>query len=136
MTKSWFIGTAALVLLASSAYAADDKAAPPAPHEEMEHGGPGEHHHGDWVPYEQYTLEEARKHAHEKADKLDKMTQAEWDAHKKEVLARKAEHKAKWDAMTPEEKQKQKDAWKSKHALDHAEKTGAAPAPDTKPVEK
>jgi hypothetical protein len=46
------------------------------------------------------TLEEARKHAHEMAAKLDKMTPAEWN----ERQARRKAFFAKVDKMTPAER--------------------------------
>lgn len=78
----------------------------------------------------QWTLEEARKHAHERADELDKMTPKEFAERQKKhqewkekwknmTPAQRAEHekkhaewKEKWDKMTQEEK----DAWKKKRA--------------------
>jgi len=83
---------AALALLATSAFATASMAQqqPPA-------GGPppvdGMHH--------EWTLEEARKHAHEQADRFDKMTPQEWAEHEK----RRREFFDKWDKMTPEQKE-------------------------------
>lgn len=47
-----------------------------------------------------YTLDEARKSAHEYAAKLDKMTPQEWD----EMLKRRQEAFEKWKLMTPQER--------------------------------
>ena len=99
MKKQWLIGVAMLALLASNALAADDATKnAPAPSSTStvaeEHG---------------MTLEEARKRAHEHADKLDKMTEQEWANHEK----KRHEWKDKWQHMTPEEK--------AEHAKKHHE---------------
>ena len=87
MMKTLLAGTAALVLMSSPVFAADGP--PVAPHAPAA-GAAGEgDRHKDWVPYDQLTLEQARKHAHEHADKLDKMTPEEWSAHKQKVMEKR-----------------------------------------------
>ena len=105
MKKYLLLSVAALALMSTSGFAqpANDKT-PPAPPPGDEGGAP----HHDW------TLSEARQKAHEHADKLDKMTEAEWSEHEK----KRREFMNKWDKMTPEEKeadrQKHK-AWRAEH---------------------
>lgn len=112
MKKSWLIATTALMLAAGSAFAADDKAPAAAAPAAGEHGEKmgdmmgGEHHR----MHKDMTLEQAREHAHKRAAKLDKMTQEEWDAKKKQRM----ERRAKWKALSPEEKQKIKEDMRAK----------------------
>jgi Spy/CpxP family protein refolding chaperone len=87
----------------ASAQSAEDAGSPPPPppsHEDA--GGPphdGGHEHGK--PFHHWTLDEARKHAHERAEQLDKMTP---DQYAKEQEAR-------------EEKWRERRAdWKKRHA--------------------
>ncbi len=47
-----------------------------------------------------WTLDEARKHAHEYADRLDKMTPQEWG----EMRKKRQESLEKWRRMTPQER--------------------------------
>jgi hypothetical protein len=47
-----------------------------------------------------WSLDEARKHAHEYADKLDKITPEEWDS----IQKKRAEQMKRWRAMTPEQR--------------------------------
>lgn len=90
---------AAASLLAVNAFAAD---APPAPH------GDTPPPHGDMLPPpppgesgRMETLEDARKKAHEHADKMDKMTESEWAEHQK----KRQEFMDKWHKMSPQEKE-------------------------------
>lgn len=117
MKKHWLTGAAMLALVATSGFAADPSSPPAsggstetaAPASDTDGGHKG--HHKEW------TLEEARKHAHERADKLDKMTPDEWAAHQKK---RKEGHE-KWKSMTPE----QREAWKKEHhGHHHGDKSG------------
>lgn len=100
--KSWFAGAAALVVLSvSPAYAVDGAASPTSavpPMGGMMGGGMGGGK--DHVPYDQLTLEKAREHAHQWADKLDKMTPEEWETHKKRAM----EMREKWKNISPEQR--------------------------------
>lgn len=118
MKKYWLIGTTALALAAGCAWAEDKAATAPAGamHEEHMMGMGG----GDYVPYKDLTLEQAREHAHKHAEKLDKMTPQEWDEHKKKVM----ERHEKWKAMTPEEREKHR-AEMREHRMHKMEGTGA-----------
>lgn len=119
MKKILLIATTSLTLLAGSAYANDETPPPPPPH-----GGPA-HMDGDYVPYEQLTLEKAREHAHKRAEKLDKMTPEEWDAHKKKVM----ERREKWKSMTPDQREKFKDEMRAKRHNGGADAAGGKTEP-------
>jgi Skp family chaperone for outer membrane proteins len=130
MKKQLLTGTAILLFAAASAWAADPAPAIPpaapapvtaaapasamAPAADTESMPQGKRH--------QWTIEEARKHAHERAEKLDKMTEAEWNAKQQ----KSHEWRAKWKAMTPEEK----DAYKKMRiAKRHHKEEESATAP-------
>lgn len=117
MRKFLMLSTAVLTLVSAGAMAADpvpNNPAPPAAAGEM-----GKHH--------QWTLEEARKHAHEWADKLDKMTPDEWAEHEK----KRGEFFEKWNKMTPEEKEnfRKERHEKKMHKQEGKNETPAAQAP-------
>jgi hypothetical protein len=118
MQKHWLISAATLALISTGAWAADDSgSAAPAT---------GKHH--------ARTLEEARKHAHEYADKLDKMTESEWN----EKQQKRHAWREKWKTMTPEEKAayKKERAEKWHHKTENGDSSGIsnAASPSTAPV--
>ena len=103
MNKHILSAVAALAFISCGAVALEDTRKPaigdmppPPPHGEMPR--PGESGHG-----KEWTLEEARKHAHERADKLDKMTETEWAEEQKK---RKEAFRAMLDKMSPEQKER------------------------------
>lgn len=120
MKKQLLISTMMLLLASSHAYAADAPAAstPATPAPAADTPAPketGEKHHG-------MTLDEARKRAHERAEKLDKMTEDEWAEKQK----KHHEWMDKWHSMTPEEK----DAYKKmKQAKRHHKEQDESAAP-------
>jgi hypothetical protein len=67
------------------------------------------------------TLDEARKAAHERAEKLDKMTEAEWT----QTQQKRHAWREKWKQMTPEEKE----AYKKSHHRKTHKSTGDATTP-------
>jgi hypothetical protein len=133
MRKHLMIGTALVLLASTGAWAADNSAAPAAPATEAatpssapitQGAAPTDAavtHHGH---RHQWTLEEARKRAHARADKLDKMTEAEYEAQQEK---RHAAHE-KWKSMTPEERAAAKKARHDKWLAKHQGASTAAPA--------
>jgi len=123
MKKLGCISAFTFAVLAAGAFAADNTT--PAPHHPA--GPPAgeipshEDMHSDW------TLEEARKHAHERADKLDKMKPEEWAEHQK----KRHEFREKWQKMTPEQKESWKKEMHEKREKRREEKkAGNAPKQD------
>lgn len=107
MKKHWLISVAWIALTASGAWAADTSSS-----------------NSPSTAYHEWTLDEARKHAHEKADTLDKMTEEEW-------AQKQAKHHAwydKWKKMTPEEKAAYKKSRAAKRHKDVATSAPEAPA--------
>ncbi|HEU5046375.1 MAG TPA: hypothetical protein VFT64_00875 [Rickettsiales bacterium] len=139
MKKLLLLSITALTLTAGSVFAASAGTEPkptPAP---MEHAGPGgemDMHHEEM--HHEWTLQEARKHAHEMADKLDKMTEAEWAEHQK----KRREFKEKIHNMSPEERKEFFKNIHEKHMRKHdkdaggAAPAGSAPAATDAPAEK
>ncbi len=127
MQKLTMISTALLMALAANMVLAADatgnkiKDAAPGDspmqqrHEEMMGGGKMGH---DW------TLEEARKHAHERAEKLDKMTPQEWAEHQK----RRHEWRDHWKSMTVEQKKEWRE--KRKERMNEKKNDAAGKKPD------
>jgi hypothetical protein len=104
MKKHLLLIVAALLVPAAGAFAADKTPEKgDSANTKTEHSTAGDYAGGkDW------TLDEARKRAHEnvqssqeRADKLDKMTEDEW----KEHLKKRHAFMAKWEKMTPEERE-------------------------------
>lgn len=100
MKKLLLLSITALTLASTGASAIDNtqktvstESKQPATYEHMEK---------DW------TLEEARKKAHEKADKLDKMTEEEYAKYQKN----RHEYREKLRSMTPEQRE---EFFKKKH---------------------
>ncbi len=98
MNKYCLTGAAAALLFCAAGAMAEDKAAPATPE-----SPPGSiaAAMGGMPKIHEMTLEEARKKAHERADKLDKMTQAEWDEQQKE----RREFMDRFAKMTPADRQ-------------------------------
>jgi hypothetical protein len=97
--------------MTTNAFAADDAA-------KDKPAAPIENQHKEW------TLEDARKHAHEYADKLDKMTPEQWAEHQK----KRHEWRDKWHQMTPEEKEAFKKKQHDKREEQKAKMPEAKPA--------
>ncbi len=134
MRKHVLSGIAILVMAASGAYAADQaqpaaKTAAPAQSAATD-SNDNSHMGKDW------TLDEARRHAHEsaekakeRADKLDKMTESEWAEH----LKKRHAFLEKMKKMTPEDRKeywKKRKEWREHH---EAENSTANPSENNKP---
>jgi hypothetical protein len=110
------IAAAAFAVLATNAFAADDANAPASPA-----ATPGRH---------QLTIEEARKHAHDRAEKLDKMSPEEYKAKQE----KRHEFREKWKKMTPEEKEAFKKSRREARAHKDATTPATTPAPSSVPA--
>ena len=102
MKKHILFSVLALYVMANGALAnaTHDSPPPPPPAHEDAMGVPPEGMNPK-DPHKEWTLEEARKKAHEHAEKLDKMTPEQWAEHQK----KRKEFMEKWHNMTPEQKE-------------------------------
>ena len=132
MNKHIISVIAALGLMASSALAVEDT------HKPAPHDAPPPPPHGDEMPPhpmrgKEWTLQEARQHAHEHADKLDKMTEEEWSEKQK----KRREHFEKMDKMSPQEKEayyKNKAEKREQYLKNKQESDKPMPADASKPA--
>lgn len=88
MKKLLWVCAAVYVLCAGQIVSAADQVAPNASGRGTAEVPNGSEHHP-------WTLEEARKHAHDYADNLDKMTPGEWDA----MLEKRRQSMEKWKSQ-------------------------------------
>jgi|GEM_PF-7095446 len=116
--KHLLLSAIALTLATGNVFAAPGQDAPPPPMGEHEDGRPPQ------------SLAEARKKAHERAEKLDKMTEQEFAEHEK----KHREWMEKWHNMTPEQqeeiKKRQAERRQERQAgTANSQPAGNAPAP-------
>lgn len=123
MRKLLLLSITALSLAAGSVWAASEGPQPAPEVKPTEHAGPKGKMHA-------WTLEEARKHAHEHADMLDKMTEAEWAEHQKK-WEKHHEFREKLHNMSPEERDEFFKKMHEKHK--HDKDANAAPKTDSAP---
>jgi hypothetical protein len=100
---------------APAASTAAPETSPPAPSASSDASSAKSKH------YHPKTLDEARAAAHARADKLDKMTEAQWEAQQ----GKRHAWREKWKHMTPEEKAAYK---KARYAKRHSGDTTTAPS--------
>ncbi len=123
MKKLLLLSIAALIMSAGGAFAAGNTPTGTMPPSHEEHGMPP---HGDDMEMgKDWTLDEARKRAHEHADKareyaekLDKMTEEDWAKH----LKKRHEFMERLNKMTPEQREEffknrreKREEWREKH---------------------
>lgn len=132
MKKHIIVGIAAFLAMSGSVLATDNSSSGTPPvvahsHPMIPAGAPADASSPDFD--KDWTLDEARKHAHEKAEreqkyaeKLDKMNEKEWAEHEKKRHA----FMDKMKNMTPEER---KQYWHDRKEKEHAEHAEATTAP-------